>query len=363
MFRNYFLRNTGLSTGIAVGFATSAFVLFLFALTAILFFDGFWLPIMTIAIGVFISIVSGALVYNHGITEVAETHRGLLLWFGARIEPEPDGTAYEIEEGTHWLLKVAGIVRVNIFDTKPRLALLKPVEVETENDVEVPTELAVIYRPKAGRLYYFSMIPNPVAMFTPAAHSAARVFGEMQPTVDALVRNGPAMEEAIARVLQNRSDGLNQAFCVSCDKVEFDDETGSRAEFTKEDKPVYTKQWGIEIDDVEITDFDIPESITSESAKVVAAEKRAQAATIINNSINEVAKNVPDGVDGTTALAHARSLVAPETDQSVAVRHFSADPATLAALAALIGAGGANRKPQQGRRDHGRSRSQGQTRE
>jgi len=358
MFRHYFLRNTGLSTGIAIGFATGAFVLFAFALTAILFFDGFWLPIVTIAIGVFVSVVSGALVYNHGVTEIETTHRGLLLWFGARVEPGADDESFEINEGTHWLLKIAGAVRLRIFDMKPKLAQLKPVEVETTDDVEVPTELAIIYRPKAGKLYYYSMIPDPVTMFTPAAHSAARVFGEMQPTVDALVRNGPAMEEAIARVLQNRSDGRNQAFCVECDRVKFDDGTGSRAELTIEDNPVYTKQWGIEIDDVEITDFDIPESITSESAKVVAAEKRAQAAKIINEAINDVAAKVPAGVDGTTALAHARSLVAPETDQSVAVRHFSADTTTLAALAALIGAGSAHRNQQQGRKGHGRSRSQ-----
>lgn len=328
MFKEYFLRNTGLSTGLAVGFVTgSAAFLALTVVTAVLFGGT---NHVLLGVNLTLGFLSFVWMFNHGLINIKKEHRALLFWQNRPMHPDRHGKAYELSEGRAWILKLFGFMSYEEFNMeKPNPAKLPRIEIETRNETEVPTLVAVYYRPRPGYLHLYRMVKDVVEQFAPVTNSVGRAFGIKQESVDKLVENGPCMEDAMVDLLRHRADGYNTPFSIDGNnKVVFE----RRATAGRDYPP-----WGIIIEDVEIVDFDIPPSITAASANVIVAEKNAKAAEVQTETIEKLAERLGGkGADPTAALALATALAAPQIGSPINVQHHSVDRRIAAAAFAAF---------------------------
>lgn len=342
--RKYFLRNTGLRTGLAVAALCGAFAFLVLTIVTALLFDG--TSNVLLVINLSLAFLAFRWVFNHGLINVPKEHRALLFWLNRPMLPDKGGP-YEIREGRAWLPKAFGLASFEAYNMeKPDPAKLPPIEIETQNETEVPTKVAVYYRPRPGHLDKFRMVKNVVEQFTPVTNSVGRAFGIKQESVDDLVENGPQMEDAMLEVLRRRADGYNTPFSINANKVEFDRAFGER------DYP----PWGIIIEDVEIVDFDIPKSITAASANVIVAEKNAKAGEVQAAAIEKLADRLSrKGADRTASLALATALAAPQVVSPIQVQHHSVDrniaDAAFAAFRRPQGVSDGPRQPRRSRRE------------
>lgn len=323
MFKQFLLGETRQRMGFFIG-TIAALLLFLALVALFGLLGGFagnasW----GAAIGAFMGLgLAPAIVwgnYKYGLVEIPTNYRGIPTWFGERVsDPE-----FEMAEGIHWIFKYFDAMgrNVKLIGMVERTTKLADIPIEVAHGNKVPVTLTIQWKPQAGKLVEYDSVGDVVESFSAEAKEAARTFGIAHEDLDDLVHEnfaghlGPIVLEA----LQRRSRGEISCLCVTVNKgVKSVSHVFTQATEVNDAEP-----WGVEFLSVSVSDYALPEEISSAADQIDEAERNIKASAKLRaGMVDSMDDFIKRGVNPTTAMSQAHSLATPDRPHPVMTHNF-----------------------------------------
>lgn len=316
--KHFLLSETRLRMGIFVG--SMAALLEFLLLTISCAFIG--LSLGNMALGAFVGALIGLaaapavgyIVFRHGKMTIRPNYRGIPTWFSARM----DDPQYEMKEGDHWVFKFFGVMGSHITEvyTKEKTETLENIPIEVKNGNRIPTTVVVQWKPQSGELVHFDNVDDIVKAFRAEATQAARTFGMAHEDLDDLVHEKYAEHLApiILEALQRRARGeiveLDILVDATChDVVHY---------FCKLPNVPDAEPWGLRIESVSVSDFALPDEISTAADQIDEAERNVQTSKKLTQGIvDNMDALIERGVNPTAAMGESHAVLMPDRAQSM----------------------------------------------